>query len=357
MPKTPVITVTPDIDAIMAQIADIEHLLEGRLDSDNIQVEGGDISRISGSSVYGIADFGRPVIADKLIADYSGSDPDVQSISFEDDVYTKLTDKIKDTPQFDISKVKFAFDITNKEEGIRPESESVVRFSGELSDEDKAMASARRSVYADHERRIAEWKNNMTYGSGNASNVAGGAAVGGGVAVGGTAAIGMGFGLAAASGPFAPAVFGMAALAGSAIGFSKINEGNDNPKPTISGLSVLGDGYLQTKFIKHPPNFKVATLWDIYQFALYSGTFFSPFVFPSDREIYEKYPAISSAVSVKYKSGDDGWEAIPYDFTVTQIDPETTAVTIFLNTKIRPDGDTDFLTVLCDAEILFKVLP
>ncbi|HQJ59484.1 MAG TPA: hypothetical protein PKV35_00700, partial [bacterium] len=132
MPKTPVITVTPDIDAIMAQIADIEHLLEGRLDSDNIQVESGDISRISGSSVYGIADFGRPVIADKLIADYSGSDPDVQSISFEDDVYTKLIDKIKDTPQFDISKVKFAFDITNKEEGIRPESESIVKFSGEL---------------------------------------------------------------------------------------------------------------------------------------------------------------------------------------------------------------------------------
>ena len=38
MPKTPVITVTPDLDAIMAQIADIEHLLEGRLDSDKIQV-------------------------------------------------------------------------------------------------------------------------------------------------------------------------------------------------------------------------------------------------------------------------------------------------------------------------------
>lgn len=349
MPKTPVITVTPDIDAIMAQIADIEHLLEGRLDSDNIQVEGGDISRISGSSVYGIADFGRPVIADKLIADYSGSDPDVQSISFEDDVYTKLVDKIKDTPQFDISKVKFAFDITNKEEGIRPESESIVKFSGELTDEDKAMASARRSVYADYERRIAEWKNNMTYGSGNNSSrlAAGGI---GTVAVVGTTA-------AAASGPGAPVILAGAALFGSALGFSRINEGNDNPKPTISGLSVLGDGYLQTKFIKHPPNFKVATLWDIYQFALYSGTFFSEFVFPSDREIYEKYPAISSAVSVKYKSGDKGWATIPYDFTVTQIDPETTAVTIFLNTKIRPYGDTDFLTVLCDAEILFKVLP
>lgn len=349
MPKTPVITVTTDLDAIMAQIADIEHLLEGRLDSDNIQVEGGDISRISGSSVYGIADFGRPIIADKLIADYSGSDPDVQSVSFEDDVYLKLVDKIKNIPQFDISKVKFAFDITNKEEGIRPESESIVKFSGELSDEDKAMASARRSVYADYERRIAAWKNNMTYGSGNASNVAAGAATGGGVAVGGTAAIG-------ASGPFAPVVFGMAALAGAVFGFSKINEGNDNPKPTISGLSVLGDGYLQTKFIKHPPNFKVATLWDIYQFAI-GKTTFANFISKSDREIYEKYPAISSAVSVKYKSGDDGWWAIPYDFTATQIDPETTAVTIFLNTNIRPDGDTDFLTVLCDAEILFKVLP
>lgn len=345
MPKTPVITVTTDLDAIMAQIADIEHLLEGRLDSDNIQVEGGDISRISGSSVYGIADFGRPIIADKLIADYSGSDPDVQSVSFEDDVYLKLVDKIKNTPQFDISKVKFAFDITNKEEGIRPESESVVRFSGELTDEDKAMASARRSVYADYERRIAEWK------AAKSSPDAGGLSSGGTVAVAGAASA------AIVAGPFGGFfAMGAAALGGIAIGFSKINEGNDNPKPTISGLSVLGDGYLQTKFIKHPPNFKVATLWDIYQFTI-GKTTFGGLIAKSDREIYEKYPAISSAVSVKYKSGDDGWWAIPYDFTVTQIDPGTTAVTIFLNTDIRPDGDTDFLTVLCDAEILFKVLP
>jgi hypothetical protein len=349
MPKTPVITVTADIDAIMAQIADIEHLLEGRLDSDNIQVEGGDISRISGASVYGIADFGRPVVADKLIADYSGSDPDVQSVSFEDDVYTKLVEEIKDRPQFDISKVKFAFDITNKEEGIRPESESIVKFSGELSDEDKALASARRSVYADYERRIAEWRASKTSSDGGRSQ---------GIAAGGIGTVAVvGTTAAAASGPGAPVVLAGAALFGAALGFSKINEGNDSPKPTISGLSVLGDGYLQTKFIKHPPNFKVATHWDIYQFALYDGSFFAPFIFPSDKRIYEKFPAISSSVSVKYKSNDDGWANIPYDFTVTQIDPETTAVTIFLDTTIRPTGDTDFLTVLCDAEILFKVLP
>jgi len=336
MPKTPVITVTTDLDAIMAQIADIEHLLEGRLDSDNIQVEGGDISRISGSSVYGIADFGRPIIADKLIADYSGSDPDVQSISFEDDVYTKLTDKIKDTPQFDISKVKFAFDITNKEEGIRPESESIVKFSGELTDEDRAEARARRSIYADYERRLAEWKANKMARSDSSGSIR------------------------TATGVFAASSFGVDAGIGvgflQAIGLGQLAGSKDEPRPTISGLSVLGDGYLQTKFIKHPPNFKVATLWDIYQFAI-GKTTFGNFIAESDREICEKYPAISSAVSVKYKSGDDGWWVIPYDFTVTQIDPETTAVTIFLNTKIRPDGDTDFLTVLCDAEILFKVLP
>lgn len=309
MPKTPVITVTTDLDAIMAQIADIEHLLEGRLDSDNIQVEGGDISRISGSSVYGIADFGRPVIADKLIADYSGSDPDVQSISFEDDVYLKLINKIKDTPQFDISKVKFAFDITNKEEGIKPESESIVKFSGELSAEEEAIVLKRKNTYDEYKEKLSLWEARRS---------------------------------------------------------RKMKKESDNQRfislkspsrPEISGISVLGEGYLQTKFIKHPPNFKVANKWDIYRFALLKGTRFAPIITENDKDYLEEEPAVSSSVSVKYKSSTSGWFSIPYTFELAHLDPETTAITMFLNTEIRPDSDTDFLTVLCDVEILFKVLP
>ncbi|HPS30031.1 MAG TPA: hypothetical protein PLZ43_07240, partial [bacterium] len=126
MPKVAVGTPAVTVASIQQQIAEIEFLLEGRLDSDNIQREGTVVSQIGSGRVNGIAEFSKPVTSDKLFGTYGGK-------SFYDDVLLRLYDLVRTRPQFDVLQAKFAFDIRKGETYITPENSPYLIMGSEVS--------------------------------------------------------------------------------------------------------------------------------------------------------------------------------------------------------------------------------
>ena len=316
----------------MQQIAEIECLLEGRLDSDNIQREGSTVSKIGGGSVHGIADFARPVVADKLIADF-GNDP-----SFESNIYNDLLTKISSRPQLDVLEAKFAFDINNKIEGIKPENENVItNTGGVMSDADKAKQELAISRADKYKADVLERKRRMSEGQGSSIDplaVPFASSVSGGVI------------------PAAPFP-GLEGIIMEGIKNYRRSREYDTPV-TLSGSWILGSDYIQTKYIKHPPNYKVCYFDDIYG-RYRSQSKYLPLL---TSDIAKVLPVATLKVSMKGNySDDEGWISVNPYIVVSPVDAETTAVTMVLGTRYASFSDDDYLNVLVDVDIIFKVLP
>lgn len=341
MGKIPLGTPAVTLASVRQQIAEIEFLLEGRLDSDNLQREGNSVSKIGGGTVFGAADFARPIVADKLIADYYDETGVQIYPSFEDDIYLSLINKIAATPQIDVLEAKFAFDITDKPQGITSSNTNYVQQTGGMSSEESARNEFIQRKYEQYERERAAWRQrNME--SGVSSNA--------GIPIGAAGSIGFAGAATAAGGPVGAAV-GVAAVGLAALTTWLSSRNDTDPPPTISGISVLSADFIQTKYIKHPIGYKVCLWSDVYRFTVRESRRV-PYADPSA-------PFLTSKISTKCKWGA-GWTDLRTLFIVSKVDANTTAVTMIVGSAkgaLTEFTSEEYVTILCDVDVAFKVLP
>jgi len=315
MPKVAVGTPAVTVASIQQQIAEIEFLLEGRLDSDNIQREGTVVSQIGSGRVNGIAEFSKPVTSDKLFGTYGGK-------SFYDDVLLRLYDLVRTRPQFDVLQAKFAFDIRKGETYITPENSPYLIMGSEVS---KSIADENTRILSELSRlgtqynavqreEYSAWFDHTT-----------------------------------------SRLDSLPALPGSGSFYA------------TGGIVVLGSPYRQTKYIRHPKNYRVATKGDISSNSIENYGIEQQYVDGNGHLVYlteedilriNAEPVTSVSFSVKMLNDSDKYVYIKRTIVISPLDPEVTAVTMFVDPEGFSVADSDyFFVLLADVDILFKVIP
>lgn len=313
MPKVAVGTPEVTIASIQQQIAEIEFLLEGRLDSDNIQREGTVVSQIGSGRINGIAEFSKPVTADKLFGTYDTK-------SFYNDILLRLYSLVETRPQFDVLQAKFAFDIRKGETYITAENSPYLIMGSEVS---KSIADENTRILSDLSRLGAQYNALIRDDESSALD--------------------------------SSQKYPLPSLPGPGSFYA------------TGGIVAVGSPYRQTKYIKHPRNYKVALKGDIsnsdsenygikQQFVDGNGNLVE--LTADDVLRINAEPVVSVSFSVKLLNDADEYVYIKRSIIISPLDPEVTAVTMFVDPEGFLVSDPDyFFVLLADVDILFKVIP
>lgn len=333
MPKIATPTVTPTRESIEKLIHEIEFLLEGRLDNENISVSGNSDMVIGGHTVNGLADFTRPVQADKLFG-HTGNN----ILLF--DVLKPVLEIVKERPMFDSLTAELVFDVnSDMNKHISAENSPALSVSNEDISRQTAMHTAAQA-YNRIERDTARRDGFDLPGSG----VLGAFTPLATQSWNGAESFGQILGDSVASAMptarFLSWLFGRKEKAWTV--------------PDISGITIPKNFQIQRKVIDHPPNFRVAKFRDIIECKPDNA----PYVPPRVLRRYFDRPVVSMSQSVSINNSNSDTIFSHALLEVSQIAPEQTMVTM----SISPDIDTDkdkknYYMLLASIEVMFRVMP
>lgn len=347
MPKVKLNTIAVTTASIQKEINELESLLEGRMDSDNFVINGAESASLGKSSFSDFADFGSPIHADKFF----GTDPQVNTRyqpDFYNDVFIDLLNKSHDSDTYAIMTQKGTITLNYKNQ-INLEKPSVIVADTQMSlgDQQKAVEKYYSDKKAAYEAWLMEQENRKT------------------------------------ANPFvALGTFLLGGIAGSAIG---------GPVGGVIGAAVGALGYVgsvelsnytsrsddfsyeahktnsQLVLFRHPPNYRMVSTLEVIDRmnALFKDDSSTPENVryindyqKSKRYEEAKYPAMAVRISVESAIDKDTGS---YDTQIGMpfvINPELTGVWFSL-TPHFPDTDLietddDYITALCEIDILFK---
>lgn len=346
---------------IQQQIAEIEYLLDSRIDTDNMQVSGSNVAKIGVSRCNGLAMHTRPVQSDKFFATPSEDVPN----SFLNRVVTPLYELV-DKPQFDVLTTKFAFDIKKDNDKLTADNSGLYAQASADSFSDVALANRQlmdqmgRELRADR-RRIEEEAGQSTTSLGKVLR---------GMLIG--AATGGVFGSLAPI-PDSAGMFG-AFIGASASGIVSQFGGMKGEiamlSSSVSGLLSLGNAYSETKYIRHPRNYRFAIKEDMLSFidpaVLFGSYSWENFLTqPSEdrRRRVLSQPLITTSMSQKLTYENNSSVVHPeFVIVAARFDEGITAVNLFVTLKVdsaffdTSDAKNRY-TMLSDVDILYKVVP
>lgn len=336
---------------IEKELMELEALLDGRIDIDNIHSTAQGTASIGKSSFADLADFASPIYSDKFFGSNTGDMalfPE-HAVDFYEDIFQDLLLKGWNSDSYSIITKKATLTLNYKNQ-VNLEKPSVI-LAGDsgLTLEQQRLATSK--YYKDKEKAYQEWL--ASYESPSIGSIIGSLFFG--MFTGGTAGFAAGGPIGAAFGAVIGAAVGT--VAGS--GFYAYQQYN---MPAYSeGSYDSHAANTQIVIFKHPPNYRMVSMTEVVD--KLTELLGDKVRYVNDgnelnRRESELIPAMSLRVSCDNKLGNDIKSFDSYCGKPYEIDAETTAVAI----TIAPgdpsidliESEDDYITFLAEIDILFK---
>lgn len=344
--------------AIEKELIELETLLEGRLDINNIHSTSAGTTSIGKASFSDVADFSSPIYSDKFFgmnATDMAATPK-HAIDFYEDIFQDLLFKSYNSDTYSTMTQKCTITMNYKNQ-VNLEKPTVV-----ISQDSQLTLEQQRTMRSEFIRKREEeyqaWLNrdvpnasilDILLGSlvgGFAGSISG--AAGGGIIGGPVGAIAGAF-VGGIAGTFAGAV-GANTLATSGM-------------PSDTYLGTYDSHAANTQFVifKHPPNYRMVSTTEVIDrltVLLEGKVRYTEDFTELNRKESELLPCMSVRVSAESKLGNnlkDFYSKVDYAFS---IDAETTAVAVTImpvyDTEELIESEDDYITFLAEVDLLFK---
>lgn len=362
MPKVKLNEITEvSKESIEKELLEIESLLEGRIDIDNLRSNASGTVSVGKSSFADLADYASPIYADKF---FGQTDSDLASypdyaVDFYEDVFQNLLLKSWQSDVYTVltQKVTMTLNYKNQENLEKP---NITMSDTSLSLEQQRLAIEKYNQKLEAARLAWEIENSQpesflqTIGSFFLGGVTG-SLLGG--------AVGFIAGMASA-GPVGAAIGGIAGAfaggtAGSIIGLTPSIVAN-RPGGSFDTSYSSHSANTQIVIFRHPPNFKMVSMLEVTDHL--TDLLEDDVDYVRDWTIYNRKKSSEKiAVSVRV-STENELENEKAFYTIVDepfaIDAETTAVaftvTPYTNDMDLITASDTYITALAEIDILFK---
>lgn len=341
---------------IIAQMNKIEAMVEGRMNDDNIHQVSGKIASLGKSTFNDIADFGNPVYSDKFFAESPDLvDPDYypDAVNVKEDIFDRIKKYAWYSDRFTVLSKKGTITLNYKnQENL--EKPSVV-ITGDT--EGISLESQRRIVRRaeqERERAYYEWASKPEEVASIGESL-------GTILLGGL----VGAIAGAAGGPIGVAIGAIAGLAAGGVAVATRQAVTNYLRDDYDDSYDPYRENIQIMIFQHPPNYRMVSMLELTDLlSQYAG---------DEVRYYDAYPrqdlfsdnirSYSAKISIENSVADSGKRFVTSVGQPMIIDAETTAVAFSVMPFIgNEDGEEliqseeDFITALCEVDILFRIL-
>lgn len=337
--------------AIEKELIELETLLEGRLDINNIHSTSAGTTSIGKASFSDVADFSSPIYSDKFFgmnATDMAATPK-HAIDFYEDIFQDLLLKSYDSDTYSTMTEKCTITMNYKNQ-VNLEKPTVV-----ISQDSQLTLEQQRTMRSEFiKRREKEYQDWLaSYEAPSVGSIFGalffGAFTGGAIGFAAGGPIGAAFG--AVAGAAAGASVGGGIYAANAYGQPGYNPGTYDSHAANTQFVIF----------KHPPNYRMVSITEMIDrltVLLEGKVRYTEDFTELNRKESELLPCMSVRVSAESKLGNnlkDFYSKVDYAFS---IDAETTAVAVTImpvyDTEELIESEDDYITFLAEVDLLFK---